>query len=145
MAGHITAHPHRLRQLGCHVEDLGQPGYPPLRLQGKAGGALNLAQPVRVRGDVSSQFLTALLLALPLAARTQPVVIEVEGELISKPYIDITLALLQRFGVAVQREGWQRFTTPAGSAYQSPGRIHVEGDASSASYFVALGAIAAVD
>ncbi|MFM8696797.1 MAG: bifunctional 3-phosphoshikimate 1-carboxyvinyltransferase/cytidylate kinase [Betaproteobacteria bacterium] len=134
-----------LRQLGCHVQDLGQPGYPPLRLQGKAGGALNLAQPVRVRGDVSSQFLTALLLALPLAARTQPVVIEVEGELISKPYIDITLALLQRFGVAVQREGWQRFTIPAGSAYQSPGRIHVEGDASSASYFVALGAIAAVD
>ncbi len=134
-----------LRQLGCQVQDLGHPGYPPLRLQGRAGGALNLAQPVRVRGDVSSQFLTALLLALPLAARTQPVVIEVEGELISKPYIDITLALLQRFGVAVQREGWQRFTIPAGSAYQSPGRIHVEGDASSASYFVALGAIAAVD
>ena len=134
-----------LRQLGCQVQDLGQPGYPPLRLQGRAGGALNLAQPVRVRGDVSSQFLTALLLALPLAARTQPVVIEVEGELISKPYIDITLALLQRFGVAVQREGWQRFTIPAGSTYQSPGRIHVEGDASSASYFVALGAIAAVD
>ncbi len=134
-----------LRQLGCQVQDLGHPGYPPLRLQGRAGGALNLAQPVRVRGDVSSQFLTALLLALPLAARMQPVVIEVEGELISKPYIDITLALLQRFGVAVQREGWQRFTIPAGSAYQSPGRIHVEGDASSASYFVALGAIAAVD
>jgi 3-phosphoshikimate 1-carboxyvinyltransferase len=134
-----------LRQLGCDVQDLGQPGYPPLRLQGKAGGTLNLAQPVRVRGDVSSQFLTALLLALPLATRTQPVVIEVQGELISKPYIDITLALLQRFGVAVQRQGWQRFTIPAGSAYQSPGRIHVEGDASSASYFVALGAIAAVD
>ena len=134
-----------LRQLGCQVDDLGQPGYPPLRLRGRAGGALNLTAPVRVRGDVSSQFLTALLLALPLAARTQPVVIEVEGELISKPYIDITLALLQRFGVAVQREGWQRFTIPAGSAYQSPGRIHVEGDASSASYFVALGAIAAVD
>ena len=134
-----------LRQLGCQVDDLGQPGYPPLRLRGRAGGMLNLTAPVRVRGDVSSQFLTALLLALPLAARTQPVVIEVEGELISKPYIDITLALLQRFGVAVQREGWQRFTIPAGSAYQSPGRIHVEGDASSASYFVALGAIAAVD
>jgi 3-phosphoshikimate 1-carboxyvinyltransferase len=134
-----------LRQLGCQVQDLGHPGYPPLRLQGRDGGALNLAQPVRVRGDVSSQFLTALLLALPLAARMQPAVIEVEGELISKPYIDITLALLQRFGVAVQREGWQRFTIPAGSAYQSPGRIHVEGDASSASYFVALGAIAAVD
>jgi 3-phosphoshikimate 1-carboxyvinyltransferase len=80
-----------------------------------------------------------------LAARAQPVVIEVEGELISKPYIELTLALLQRFGVAVQSEGWQRFTVAAGSAYQSPGRIHVEGDASSASYFVAMGAIAAVD
>ncbi|MBM3389962.1 MAG: bifunctional 3-phosphoshikimate 1-carboxyvinyltransferase/cytidylate kinase [Betaproteobacteria bacterium] len=134
-----------LRQLGCQVDELGQPGYPPLRLRGVAGGALNLAAPVRVRGNVSSQFLTALLLALPLAARSQAVVIEVEGELISKPYIDITLALLQRFGVKVQREGWQRFTIPAGSAYQSPARIHVEGDASSASYFVALGAIAAVD
>ena len=134
-----------LRQLGCQVDELGQPGYPPLRLCGVAGGALNLAAPVRVRGNVSSQFLTALLLALPLAARSQAVVIEVEGELISKPYIDITLALLQRFGVKVQREGWQRFTIPAGSAYQSPARIHVEGDASSASYFVALGAIAAVD
>jgi len=134
-----------LRQLGCQVDELGQPGYPPLRLRGVAGGALNLAAPVRVRGNVSSQFLTALLLALPLAARSQAVMIEVEGELISKPYIDITLALLQRFGVKVQREGWQRFTIPAGSAYQSPARIHVEGDASSASYFVALGAIAAVD
>jgi 3-phosphoshikimate 1-carboxyvinyltransferase len=134
-----------LRQLGCQVDDLGQPGYPPLRLRGHAGGKLNLTAPVRVRGDVSSQFLTALLLSLPLAARAQPVVIEVEGELISKPYIELTLALLQRFGVAVQSEGWQRFTVAAGSAYQSPGRIHVEGDASSASYFVAMGAIAAVD
>ncbi len=134
-----------LRGLGCAIDDLGQPGYPPLRLRGAAGGALRLQAPVRVRGDVSSQFLTALLLALPLAAGTQDVVIEVQGELISKPYIDITLALLQRFGIAVQRNGWQRFTIPKGSAYASPGAIHVEGDASSASYFVALGAIAAVD
>ena len=70
-------------------------------------------------------------------------VIEVDGELISKPYIEITLNLLARFGIAVQREGWQRFTIPQGSAYLTPGEIHVEGDASSASYFVALGAIAA--
>jgi len=133
-----------LRQLGCRIDDLGQPGYPPLRLHGAAGGKLNLQAPVRVRGDVSSQFLTALLLALPLAAATQEAMIEVEGELISKPYIDITLALLQRFGIAVQREGWQRFTIPMGSAYASPGSIHVEGDASSASYFVALGAIAGI-
>jgi len=134
-----------LRGLGCELDDLGQAGYPPLRLRGAAGGALRLQAPVRVRGDVSSQFLTALLLALPLAAATQDVVIEVQGELISKPYIDITLALLQRFGIVVQRDGWQRFIIPRGSAYASPGSIHVEGDASSASYFVALGAIAAVD
>jgi 3-phosphoshikimate 1-carboxyvinyltransferase len=94
-----------------------------------------------VRGDVSSQFLTALLLALPLVAKTN-VVIEVVGELISKPYIDITLNLLQRFGVTVEREGWQRFTIPAGSRYTSPGTLHVEADASSASYFIALGALA---
>ncbi|MFN5155753.1 MAG: 3-phosphoshikimate 1-carboxyvinyltransferase, partial [Betaproteobacteria bacterium] len=132
-----------LRPRGCRIDDLGTPGYPPLSLQGMAGGRLALAAPIRVRGDVSSQFLTALLLALPLAAGTQDVAIEVEGELISKPYVEITLNLLARFGIAVQRQGWQRFTIPAGSAYATPGEIHVEGDASSASYFVALGAIAA--
>ncbi len=131
-----------LRQLGCPVDCLGQEGYPPLRLGNGTATGLKLDQPIRVRGDVSSQFLTALLLALPLVAREQPVVIEVVGELISKPYIEITLNLLERFGVTVQRDGWSRFTIPAGSRYVSPGLVHVEGDASSASYFVALGAIA---
>ena len=128
-----------LRQLGCAIDYTGQEGFPPLHLKGHGG--LKLGKPIQVRGDVSSQFLTALLLALPLVAQTN-VVIEVVGELISKPYIDITLNLLQRFGVAVQREGWQRFTIPAGSRYTSPGVLHVEADASSASYFIALGAIA---
>jgi 3-phosphoshikimate 1-carboxyvinyltransferase len=132
-----------LRPLGCRIDDLGAPGYPPLAVSGPA--ALAVAEPIRVRGDVSSQFLTALLLALPLASDAGAIDIEVEGELISKPYIEITLALLARFGIVVAREGWQRFTIPAGSAYRSPGAIHVEGDASSASYFIALGAIAAVD
>jgi len=131
-----------LRGLGCDIACLGQEGYPPLRLSGPS--ALQLDQPVRVRGDVSSQFLTALLLALPLVAERN-VRIEVIGELISKPYIEITLALLARFGIEVQREGWQAFVIPAGSRYRSPGEIHVEGDASSASYFVALGAIAATE
>ncbi len=131
-----------LRQLGCGIDYLGQEGYPPLRL---AGGTLAVTAPIRVRGDVSSQFLTALLLALPLVAQAHPVTIEVVGELISKPYVEITLNLLQRFGIDVQREGWQRFTIPQGSAYRSPGSIHVEADASSASYFVALGAIAGSD
>ncbi len=131
-----------LRGLGCEVACLGNEGYPPLKLTGPS--KLNLDQPVKVRGDVSSQFLTALLMALPLVAE-QDITIEVIGELISKPYIQITLTLLERFGIQVHREGWQRFTIPAGSRYVSPGAIHVEGDASSASYFVALGAIAAVD
>ncbi|MCX7278205.1 MAG: bifunctional 3-phosphoshikimate 1-carboxyvinyltransferase/cytidylate kinase [Burkholderiales bacterium] len=128
-----------LRQLGCQIDYTGQDGYPPLRI---GQPELQLGAPIRVRGDVSSQFLTALLMALPLVAR-QDVVIDVVGELISKPYIEITLNLLARFGINVQREGWSRFTIPAGSRYQSPGDIHVEADASSASYFIALGAIAA--
>ncbi|WP_271009252.1 bifunctional 3-phosphoshikimate 1-carboxyvinyltransferase/cytidylate kinase [Paucibacter sp. B51] len=132
-----------LRARGCQIECLGQEGYPPLRLSGPS--ALDFSAPVQVRGDVSSQFLTALLLALPLVAQQQPIVIEVLGELISKPYIHITLELLKRFGIAVEREGWQRFTIPAGSRYRSPGAVHVEGDASSASYFVALGALAATE
>jgi 3-phosphoshikimate 1-carboxyvinyltransferase len=132
-----------LRLLGCCVDELGTAGYPPLRLTGQAGGRLNTGAPIRVRGDVSSQFLTALLLALPLASADSALTIEVQGELISKPYIDITLNLLARFGIAVQRDGWSRFTLPRGSRYTSPGRLHVEGDASSASYFIAAGAIAA--
>ncbi|MDO5623613.1 MAG: bifunctional 3-phosphoshikimate 1-carboxyvinyltransferase/cytidylate kinase [Pseudomonadota bacterium] len=127
-----------LRALGCRVDYTGNDGFPPLRI---GQPALRLNAPIPVRGDVSSQFLTALLMALPLAARTQDVVIEVVGELISKPYIDITLQLLARFGVAVQREGWARFVIPAGSRYQSPGDIYVEADASSASYFIAFGAL----
>jgi 3-phosphoshikimate 1-carboxyvinyltransferase len=121
------------------VDYLGQDGYPPLRI-GPAP-ALKLDQPIPVRGDVSSQFLTALLMALPLVA-TRDIVIDVVGELISKPYIEITLNLLARFGIAVR--------ATAGSASPSrrqplplAGRVHVEADASSASYFAALGAIAA--
>ena len=127
-----------LRQLGCAIDYLGNEGFPPLRLR---PGVLKLDDAIRVRGDVSSQFLTALLMALPLVAQ-QAIRIEVVGELISRPYIEITLNLLKRFGIQVEREGWQRFTIPAGSQYQSPGEIHVESDASSASYFIALGAIA---
>ncbi|WP_372656682.1 bifunctional 3-phosphoshikimate 1-carboxyvinyltransferase/cytidylate kinase [Hydrogenophaga sp.] len=131
-----------LRQLGCPIDYLENTGYPPLRLGDQQTHALQLDQPISVRGDVSSQFLTALLLALPLVARDQDIVIDVVGELISRPYIEITLKLLARFGVTVQRQDWSRFTIPAGSSYRSPGRVPVEGDASSASYFIALGAIA---
>jgi 3-phosphoshikimate 1-carboxyvinyltransferase len=131
-----------LRQLGCAIDYLGTNGFPPLRLSASSA-PLDAAAPIRVRGDVSSQFLTALLLALPLMQSRADVVIEVEGELISKPYVEITLNLMARFSIEVRREGWQRFSIPADSAYRSPGSIRVEGDASSASYFIAAGAIAA--
>ncbi|MEW5678947.1 bifunctional 3-phosphoshikimate 1-carboxyvinyltransferase/cytidylate kinase [Comamonas kerstersii] len=130
-----------LRQLGCQIDYLGNEGYPPLRIAPADLSQLDRSQPIRVRGDVSSQFLTALLMTLPLIAQQQAVHIEVVGELISKPYIHITLELLARFGIVVANDNWQRFTIPAGSRYQSPGEAYVEADASSASYFIALGAI----
>jgi len=129
-----------LRQIGVQVEYLQNDGYPPLKL---SPSTIALNAPIKVRGDVSSQFLTALLMALPLSGQTAQ--IEVVGELISKPYIEITLNLMARFGVKVERRlengGWSHFTIHAGK-YVSPGSIHVEGDASSASYFLAAGAIA---
>lgn len=129
-----------LKALGARIDYLGQPGYPPLHI-----GRGEIATPAvtQVQGSVSSQFLTALLMAAPLQAGQsgQPVVIEVLGELISKPYIEITLNLMARFGVTVQRDGWSRFTIAGGARYRSPSRIAVEGDASTASYFLALGAI----
>ena len=127
-----------LVQLGCQIDYLGQPGFPPLHI---GRPHLRLDAPIQVRGDVSSQFLTALLMALPLVAQ-KDIRIEVVGELISRPYIAITLNLLAQFGVQVRQEGWQAFVIPAGSRLRSPGQIYVEADASSASYFVALGAIA---
>ncbi len=130
-----------LRGLGCAIEYLEQPGYPPLAITA-APSPLAFDRPIAVRGDVSSQFLTSLLMALPLRAGATGAVVEVEGELISKPYVDITLRLLERFGVAVERDGWQRFHLRA-AALRSPGSFAVEGDASSASYFIAAGAIAA--
>lgn len=126
-----------LAQAGAAVEYLGNTGYPPLRI---SPATLNLGSAIKIRGDVSSQFLTALLMALPLTK--EKATIEVVGELISKPYIEITLNLMAKFGVNVVRDGWQRFTIAANSSYRSPKQIFVEGDASSASYFLAAGAIA---
>jgi 3-phosphoshikimate 1-carboxyvinyltransferase len=126
-----------LRALGCSICCEQHEGFLPIVI---GEPQLDLHEPVRVRGDVSSQFLSALLLALPLVAEHK-IVIEVTTELISKPYVEITLALLAKFGVQVKRDGWQRFTIPAGSRYTSPGEIAVEGDASSASYFIAAGVL----
>ncbi|MEW9897894.1 3-phosphoshikimate 1-carboxyvinyltransferase [Chitinivorax sp. PXF-14] len=125
-----------LRQLGASVDYLGNDGFPPLAIH---PATLWSGSEVSVKGNVSSQFLTALLMALPLTGEAATV--RVVGELISKPYIEITLNLMQRFGVSVTREGWERFHIAGGQRYQSPGVIHVEGDASSASYFLAAGAI----
>ena len=125
-----------LRSLGADIRYLGNEGYPPLEIRPATPGS---ESKVQVRGDVSSQFLTALLMALPLAGRR--ITIEVIGELISKPYIDITLNLMARFGVAIERDGWSSFTIPTHSRLVSPGDLFVEGDASGASYFLAAGAI----
>jgi 3-phosphoshikimate 1-carboxyvinyltransferase len=127
-----------LNAVGAQIEYTGTPGYPPLRIR---RGHIHASR-MSVRGNVSSQFLTALLMAAPLMAKDHAVTIEVEGELISKPYIEITLNLMRRFGVTVEQDGWSAFTVQPGQRYRSPGSIHVEGDASSASYFLAAGAIA---
>ena len=122
-----------LRGIGARIDYLGKEGFPPLAVHASKPKTDNL----KVRGDVSSQFLTALLMALPLSGK--PARIEVQGELISKPYVEITLNVMQRFGIEVKRTGWRYFDVPPG-VYHSPGKILVEGDASSASYFLAAGA-----
>ena len=127
-----------LNAVGARITYTGNPGFPPLHIQ------RGMVHPERlqVRGNVSSQFLTALLMAAPLMAREKALTIDVVGELVSKPYIEITLNLMQRFGVTVERAGWSAFTISPGQHYRSPGTMYVEGDASSASYFLAAGAIA---
>lgn len=127
-----------LRQAGANIDYLANEGYPPLKI---SPANIQATQSIKIRGDVSSQFLTALLMALPLTK--QAFTVEVVGELISKPYIEITLNLMARFGVQVKRDGWERFYIPANTNYLSPKEIYVEGDASSASYFLAAGMVAA--
>lgn len=127
-----------LNEAGAQIEYTGEPGYPPLRI---SKGHIH-AHELNVKGNVSSQFLTALLMAAPLMARTHDVTINVLGELISKPYIEITLNMMRQFGVEIEQNGWSAFTLKKGQSYRSPGVVYVEGDASSASYFLAAGAIA---
>ncbi|MGB4811976.1 MAG: 3-phosphoshikimate 1-carboxyvinyltransferase [Methylophilaceae bacterium] len=136
-----------LRQAGANIEYLENEGFPPIKI---SPAKIDVSKPIKIRGDVSSQFLTALLMALPLTK--QEATIEVVGELISKPYIEITLNLMAKFGIIVQRDKWTKFTISENCAYNtinvshvggSP-FYHVEGDASSASYFLAAGAIAGI-
>ena len=128
-----------LRQLGADITYLGKEGFPPLQIKPASIHSV----PIKVKGDVSSQFLTGLLMALPLSAPAagEKPTITVAGELISQPYIELTIALMARFGVQVERKEWRCFTLRAGRSYRSPGEIFVEGDASSASYFLAAGVI----
>ena len=124
-----------LHALGAHIDYAGEAGYPPLVIK---PGKIDTRKPVQVRGDVSSQFVSALLMALPLAGGGT---IEIEGELVSKPYVEITLNLMRRFGVDIAKHDWRKFRV-SNAKYSSPGEIQVEGDASSASYFLAAGALA---
>jgi 3-phosphoshikimate 1-carboxyvinyltransferase len=126
-----------LLQLNADITYLNEEGYPPLKI---SPSEIIINGSVKIRGDISSQFLTALLMAIPLTKKE--VSIEIVGDLISKPYIDITLNLMNRFGVQVKKIDWQYFVIPGSGGYVSPGEIFVEGDASSASYFLAAGALA---
>lgn len=126
-----------LLQLNADITYLGQEGYPPLKI---SPSEIMINGPIKIRGDISSQFLTSLLMAMPLTKKE--VVIEIVGDLISKPYIDITLNLMARFGIHVKKIDWKHFVIPGSTSYVSPGEIFVEGDASSASYFLAAGALA---
>lgn len=124
-----------LRQAGAQIEYLENENYPPLRIQGTGLQAGS----VSIDGSISSQFLTAFLMSAPLAQGQ--ITINIEGELVSKPYIDITLHIMEQFGVQVVNNDYQQFVIPAGQSYVSPGHFMVEGDASSASYFLAAAAI----
>lgn len=123
-----------LRTAGADVQYLGNEHYPPLRIRERTD---NGVRTIPIKGNVSSQFLTALLMALPLTG--QAFEIHMVGELISKPYIDITLKLMAQFGVNVENQNYRVFKLPANARYHAPENLHVEGDASSASYFLAAG------
>ena len=124
-----------LRSLGAKVNYLINDGYPPLMIE---GGNIEGGN-VSVQGSISSQYLSSLLMALPMAKKNS--IVTVSGELVSKPYVDITLNLMKNFGVEIHNESYQRFTISGSQSYSSPGRYLIEGDASSASYFFGAAAI----
>jgi len=125
-----------LRQIGASINYSGQAGFPPIEIHPAS------IQPcaMTIKGDISSQFLSGLLMALPLTGKSM--VVTIDGLLISQPYVSLTLQQMSRFGVCVEHESWQRFSMAGEQAYRSPGNVQIEGDASSASYFLAAGAIA---
>jgi 3-phosphoshikimate 1-carboxyvinyltransferase len=125
-----------MKQLGADFDYIENQGFPPLRIRGKALEGRS----VEIRGNISSQFLTALLMSAPLLKNE--LTIHVIGDLVSKPYIDITIEVMKRFGVNVVNDSYKTLVVPSNQSYRSPGNYFIEGDASSASYFLAAGAIA---
>ena len=128
-----------LRAAGARIDYLGTEGFPPLAIAPHSGDWSGLSAGLTIRGAISSQFTSGLLIALGATGRAATVAIE--GDLVSKPYVELTLASMREFGVRAGRDGWERLRIPAGEGYVSPGRLRVEGDASSASYFLAAGAL----
>ena len=126
--------------LGCDIRYLGNAGFPPLAI---GESRVRAGVPVEVRGDVSSQFLSALLMALPIAPRAERLAttVRVTTPLVSRPYVLITTRLMQLFGVNVASPDEVSFVVPAGARYTSAGMLKVEGDASAASYFLAAGVL----
>jgi len=124
-----------LEQVGANIQYLNQPGYPPFKIN----DAVIRGGNIRLDGRLSSQYLTALLMSLPLTPEDSQ--ISIVGDLVSKPYIDITRAVMSRFGVETSHDRYQTFDIPGCQHYKSPGKMLVEGDASTASYFLAAGAI----
>lgn len=127
-----------LNSIGTHIEYIENLGYPPLRIY--RSNVFNIDH-IKINGHVSSQFLSALLIAAPLLAKNKDITINVVNELISKPYVEMTLNLMRRFNINVNRNNYQKFVVNADQNYQTPNLIYVEGDASTASYFLAAGAI----
>ena len=122
-----------LKELGLRIEYLNNDGYPPLLIRG--------TQPTKhetsIDGSLSSQFISALLMTAPVCGGLK---IKVEGDLISKPYVDLTVALIEKFGAKVKRRGYTEFEVEA-TGYTSPGTYLIEGDASGATYFAAAAAV----
>ena len=126
-----------LEQMGSSIQYEKNHGYPPITIN---NSSIEISEPIQIKGDISSQYLTALLIAGPIS--NNEFNIEVIGDLISKPYIDITLKLLTKFNIFYNNDNWRLFSLKKDSVYRNPTKIFVEGDASSASYFFAAASLA---
>ena len=126
-----------LEQMGSSIRYEQNHGYPPITIN---NSSIEISEPIQIKGDISSQYLTALLIAGPIS--NNEFNIEVIGDLISKPYIDITLKLLKKFNIFYNNDNWRLFSLKKDSVYRNPTKIFVEGDASSASYFFAAASLA---